>query len=204
MTVSVIIVGINGWEEYTRPLIADIWTHEPDADIICIDNASDTPYPTAPHIHRLDERVCYAGAINHGIGLAQGDWLLVLNNDVRCNDKFLHLVEALDKNTIYGMTLYSEPTFDWLSSWIFAMHRSIFEKVGLFDIRFEVCAYEDVDYCYRAKKGGIETKKMSLPFMHLDGKTRWGLPQYEETRQANIKRFQAKWGIQLQTRVYHE
>ena len=40
---SIIIVGINGWEEYTRPLINGIWAHHPDVELCVIDNASEKP-----------------------------------------------------------------------------------------------------------------------------------------------------------------
>lgn len=87
---SIIIVGINGWEEYTRPLIADIWTQEPDADIIVVDNASEKPYPTAPHIRRSDQRLSYAEAINLGIESAgERDWYVVIKNNIRVNNSNL-------------------------------------------------------------------------------------------------------------------
>lgn len=199
---SIIIVGINGWEEYTRPLIAGIWTHHPDMELCVIDNASDTPYPKGDHIHRLDKRVSYAEAINYGIDHTHGQWILVLNNDVRCDGAFESLIKELDPNTIYGMTVYSEPTFNWLSSWIFLVHRTAAFIVGEFDPRFKICAYEDVDYCYRAKQHGIDTKPFKLPFYHYDGKTRWDIDGYESVRLENRMRFEEKHSIKLHTRPY--
>lgn len=201
--VSVIIIGINGWEEYTRPLVADIWNYEPDVNLRVIDNESDPPYPNkGDHIIRLDKRMSYAEAINTSVATVPDGWIIVLNNDVKCDGKFVDSVEALDKNVIYGMTLYSEPTFDWLSSWIIVMHKSLFDKVGEFDTRFEVCAYEDIDYCYRAKQIGIQTKKVDLPFHHYGGKTRWSLPGYEAIRLQNRDKFEQKHNIHLDTKGY--
>jgi len=201
---SIIIVGINGWEEYTRPLINGIWAHHPDVELCVIDNASEKPYPDAPHIHRLPERVCYSAAINKGISLTTQPWILVLNNDVKCGGAFEEDITKLDPNAIYGMELYREETFIWLSSWIFAIDRETFRKVGEFDTQFEVCAYEDVDYCYRAHKLGIPTKLMRLPFQHYLGKTRWGIAGYENIRLNNRKKFEKKHNLVFKPRTYYE
>lgn len=201
---SVIIVGIDQWEQYTRPLIAQIWTHHPDIEICVIDNASDKPYPQADHIVRSDKRLSYAEAINLGMKSTTQPRVIVLNNDVRCDGAFVDAVTSLDPDTLYGMTVYSEPTFNWFSSWIFIVDRVTFWIVGDFDPRFEICAYEDVDFCYRAMNLGIPTKKIKLPFYHYDGKTRWSIAGYESTRLENRARFQEKHGIKLQTREYSE
>jgi GT2 family glycosyltransferase len=202
--ISVIIVGIDRWEEYTRPLIAQIWGHHPDIEVCVIDNASNKPYPQADHIVRSDKRLSYAGAINLGMSKTTKPWVVVLNNDVRCDGVFVDAVTSLDHNMIYGMSVYSEPTFNWFSSWIFILNRATYLKVGEFDPCFEVCAYEDVDFCYRAMKLGIQTKKINLSFYHYDGKTRWSIEGYESTRSENRVRFEQKHGITLQTRTYSE
>jgi len=42
---SIIIVGINQWEQYTKKLVEQIRKHEPYVEIIMVDNGSAEPYP---------------------------------------------------------------------------------------------------------------------------------------------------------------
>lgn len=192
---SVIIVGINGWEEYTRPLIADLWKWHPDLELCVIDNASDTPYPTkGDHIHRLDKRVSYAEAINYGIDHTHGQWILVLNNDVRCEGAFLHLIDGLDEDAIYSRQIITEQGHTWFGMWILVVNRGTNWRIGGFDEQFEMCGFEDADYSMRAAEIGIPTKAIDLPFRHLWGKTRWNTPGYTEARLRNIDYFEKKHG----------
>ena len=191
---SVIIVGVNGWEEYTRPLIADIWKWHPEMELCVIDNASEKPYPVADHIHRLEKRACYAEAINYGFEHTSGKWMLSLNNDVRCNGAFLHLIEPLDDGHIYSRQIIEEAGHRWFGNWLLLVDRTTNWTIGGFDPAFEVCGFEDADYAVRAKELGIETRPIDLPFTHLWGKTRWDIPGYPATREKNIDYFEKKHG----------
>ena len=68
-SVAVLIIGIDGWEKYTAPLLRQVQAYEPTATIVVIDNASAERYPIAPWIHRT-ERLCYAAAINEARRIA--------------------------------------------------------------------------------------------------------------------------------------
>lgn len=195
--ISVVIVGVGGWAEYTRPLIADIWKWHPDIEIVVIDNASDTPYPKADHVHRLHERVCYSAAINRGIEIASRPWILSLNNDVRCNGEFENVVDGLNDETIYSRQIITEKGHVWFGNWLLLVSRKAHWMIGGFDEKFKVCGFEDADYSVRAKRLGIETKAIDLPFTHLWGKTRWDIPGYPETRLANMAYFAEKHGFRL-------
>ena len=201
MSVSIVIVGINQWEEYTRPLIAGIWAHEPDVDICVIDNASEEPYPEAQHIHRVNTRLSYAAAINKGVYSTTGDWILSLNNDIRCNGPFVKVIESLADDSIYGRQIIEEAGHVWLGNWLALIPRMVYWQVGEFDPKFEACGFEDADYCVRAKALGIDTKPVNLPFTHLWGKTRWAIPGYEKTREKNIDYFEQKHGYRLGTNM---
>ena len=194
MSVSVVIVGINGWEEYTRPMLNSIWMHEPDADVLVVDNASDTPYPLADHILRLPERVSYAAALNEGAKRVTGEWILTLNNDIRCEGKFISEIERLEKDAIYGRQIIEESGHTWLGNWLALMEKVTYWIVGEWDANFKACGFEDADYCVRAAALGIPTKPVELPFKHLWGKTRWAIPGYEHTREENITYFEKKHG----------
>ena len=191
---SIIIVGINGWEEYTRPLIAGIWTHHPDMELCVIDNASDTPYPKGDHIHRLDKRVSYAEAINYGIDHTHRKWIMVLNHDVRCEGAFLHLLDGLNEDAIYSRQIITEQGHTWFGMWVLIVNRGTNWRIGGFDEKFEMCGFEDTDYAMRAAEIGIPVKPIELPFRHLWGKTRWNTPGYTEARLRNIDYFEKKHG----------
>lgn len=195
--ISVIIVGINQWEEYTMPLVAAIWGYHPDMEICVIDNGSEQPYPTiGKHIHRI-ERCSYAAAINEGIKLTKGEWILSLNNDVRCTDYFEKTIESLSKDSIYARQIITEAGHVWLGNWLALIPREINDKIGGFDPKFKMCGFEDADYCVRAKELGIDTKPIDLPFTHMWGKTRWAIPGYEGVREENRDYFEQKHGYRL-------
>lgn len=195
--VQIIIVGIDGWEEYTLPAVESILKYEPAAWLVVVDAASKTPYPAYPGVDvlRLDESPSYAYAINQAIEASPHvDGYLILNNDVLCTAPFLHLLDGLPDNAIYGRQIITENSLTWLGLWLCLLPRKIYEKVGAWDEDFKLCGFEDADYCLRAKQDGFETQFLDLPFFHLWGKTRWGLTGYENVRQANREHFREKHG----------
>ena len=191
---SVIIVGVNGWEQYTRPLVADIWKWHPDMELVVIDNGSKEPYPTAPHIHRIPEMVCYSAAINKGVEIASNSWILLLNNDVRCNGSFEDAVKGLDDKTLYARQIITEKGHVWFGAWLLLMSRKSYSMIGGWDENFQMAGFDDTDFAVRAKAIGIETKPIDLPFTHLWGRTRWITPGYPEARLRNIDYFEKKHG----------
>ncbi len=196
MNVACVIVGINQWEEYTLPLLESIKQHEPEAKRILVDNGSDPPYPF-PTV-RLETPVCYSAAINAGMDYLNGygDWTIVLNNDVLCQGPFVETLEWMHP-ALYGNQLITFKDMRWLGLWLFAIHKDVWEVVGEFDEQFEVCGFDDADFCFRAASEGFEILKCNLPFKHMWGKTRWGVPGYEGTRKENLKRLEEKHGVSL-------
>lgn len=195
--VAVIIVGIDGWQEYTLPAVQSILQYEPDAVITVIDNGSQELYPAnyeKADVFRV-ERMSYADAINHGIFCHwHADWYLILNNDVICTAPFLHLIDGLPDNALYGRQIITENGHTWLGLWLCLLPRKVREAVGRWDDHFEMCGFEDADYCLRAFAKGYKTHHLPLPFTHLWGRTRWGLTGYENVREENRKYFQQKHG----------
>ena len=202
MNVACVIVGINQWEEYTLPLIESIQKHEPDVRIIVIDNASEEPYPFRTSefpvdVLRMPERVCYSAAINYGMRVSEADWTIVLNNDVLCTASFTELLEWMHPEAVYGNQLIVFKGLRWLGLWLFVISREVWENVGEFDEQFEVCGFEDADYCFRAHADGFEINRCALPFHHYWGKTRWDVPGYEQIREENKRRLEEKHGVSL-------
>lgn len=203
MNVAIVIVGIDGWEEWTRPLIESIQSNEPAAEIIVVDNGSYKPYPKPMGVVRgykliqLKETVPYAGAINKGVDLANADWTIVLNNDVLCQGPFIEQLEWMNSSALYGNQLITFKGFRWLGLWLFVISRHVWDMVGRFDEQFEVCGFDDADFCIRAQRIGVSIEKCNLPFHHYWGKTRWGVPGYPEIRKENRRRLEEKHKIKI-------
>ena len=197
--IDIIIVGVGGWEEYTKPCIESIREKmDGKASINIIDNGynyhDDEWVKTAPYCSMgFMPLSCYAKAINFGVNYTPRicDWLIIINNDVLCTGKID--TAKLDKNTIYGAKKHERWGREWLDGWIFVMHRDLLEDVGEFDENFKVAAFEDADYCFRAQDKGYKVEVIDLPFIHLETSDR--LKVDGGWRQDNLDYLKEKHGL---------
>lgn len=187
-TIAAIIIGIDGWEQYTLPLIESIQEHEPDCDIAVIDNASKTPYPELSleddgGVVVRTERLCYSEAINTGhsvCGLARitgHDWYIVLSNDVLCTGPFIDVLAGYLNSEVVGPCLKETPipgygNIDYLEGWCVAFSRHAWDLVGGWDERFLGSDWEDVAVSTKARQQGLWLVE-DLPFVHLDQRQRY-------------------------------
>lgn len=197
--VTAVIVGINGWEEYTLPFIRSILRFEPNMPIVLIDNASEQAYPSVDGVKIIrTPRVCYAAALNIGMrNSPQSAYWLILNNDVLCTAPFLDHIHLLPGRQIHANEIGENNQHHWFVSWCVVIPSVVWHGVGEFDEGFEVCGFEDVDYSMRTQKEGFGLNKVSLPFEHFGGKTRWDMPGYPAQRMRNIEYFNQKWGFSV-------
>lgn len=205
MNIAALIIGIDGWEQYTLPLVQSIQTHEPDCRIVVIDNASAEPYPTLPYVHRT-ERLCYAKAINTAAELARNpewykpffpDWYIVLSNDVLCTGSFGKKLETVHQNVVLGPCLKRNEAATYLEGWCVAASRMVWDRLGGWDENFQVSSWEDVDFSTSAIKAGFMlAHDPTFPFVHLDQKQRFGLiPNYWQSEVHNVGYFARKHGL---------
>lgn len=171
MRIAAIIVGIDGWEKYTLPLIQGIMEHEPSCPMVVIDNASADPYPEMKGILRT-ERLCYSAAINAGKALAgDADWYIVLSNDVLCTGPFAHMLAAYDDSNVVGPLMKDVYGFPYLEGWAVFVPARAWED---WDERFLGSDFEDVAFSTRARQRGFGLiEDMALPFTHLDQRQRY-------------------------------
>lgn len=189
MRIAAIIVGIDGFEQYTLPLIQSIWQHEPLCTLAVIDNASRQPYPTYATADLLTvwrgniaigrtERLSYSAAINKGKSLFDNiepkfDWYIVLSNDVLCTGPFAHLLEGRE-NSVVGPLMKNVLGYDYLEGWCVAIPKRIWEKVGGWDEKYLGSDWEDVDFSTSAREHGFWLiEDTNLPFKHLDQRQRY-------------------------------
>lgn len=180
MSTAAIIVGIDGWREFTLPLLHSLEC-EPSCEIVVVDNASKEPYIQTDNdefaiIHT--ERLCYSAAINAGKSLLDSwgnyDWYLVLSNDVLCTGPFAHILADYGDGDVVGPLLKEAHGFAYLEGWCVAIPRRVWEEVGGWDERFLGSDYEDVAFSTAARRQGFGLiEDTDLPFKHLDQQQRY-------------------------------
>lgn len=181
MSVSCVIVGLNEWERFTKPLLDSIYRNDPDLNVVCVDNGSDTPYPPIEKgmLIRSVERKPYAGGINIGMKAVIDDWVMVVNNDVLINKPVSQRIEALSPNELHGFYLYhkdAQGLFDWdyLSGWCLIFHKRLWDSVGDFDENCKPMYFEDADFSVRAFRAGYR--------LNLHDRNDWGIVHLEDSR----------------------
>ena len=103
--ISIVIPNYNG-EKYLKPCLESIYAQEYlDYEIIIIDNDStDSDYKWLESygeikFKRLDKNYGFSRAVNDGIKMAKGKYVLLLNNDtVLCEDFLSEMYHAMEKD----------------------------------------------------------------------------------------------------------
>ncbi len=219
MKVACLIVGIDGWEEYTLPLIEQIRANEPECAIVVVDNASETPY----HYHTTDmvkvvrtPRLCYAAAINRAKREAdkpvwgvncnvdgdKPDWYVILSNDVSNEFHFVDRLARISKNCVAGPEVRAGFTHTqcrplWhIQGWCVCISRESWDILGDWDENFQMSSWEDVDYSLRAFNAGLTLLgTRQFPFQHLNAGQRYELPNFKATDHHNIIYLEHKHGL---------
>jgi GT2 family glycosyltransferase len=184
MNIAAIIIGIDGWEKYTLPLVESIRGYEPLCEIVIVDNESKDRYPqyieAGPPLGAgfcytaRTKRLCYSAAINFGAAWAPPpDWYIVLSNDVLCTGPFAAELAKQDGEAVIGPLLKSVHGFDYIEGWCVAIPRKIWERVGGWDENYIGSSWEDVGFSTSAREQGFWLEQVDLPFTHLDQKQRF-------------------------------
>jgi hypothetical protein len=188
MKVAVCTVGIDGWDEYTKPLIDSVLEHEPNTTISVVDNNSEVWYPTHKRyqdelikdvvITHLDETRCYGAALNLAHDKADEyngphDWYIFLGNDTLCTGPFYDLLKHTPPGVMAGSGIFQIIHYKYISGWGMVIPRSTWEIVGRFDEDYIISAWEDVDYAYRVQMAGLRLHKIEgWPIIHMDQEQR--------------------------------
>jgi len=191
---AVIVVGMDQWEEWTRPAMLSLRKYLPGAKLYLMD-AGREAYPKMDGVTtiRMEGSPSYAHNLNEGVRAAWGaDWFLMLNNDVLAYEPLdMH---QLDPANIYAKRILGENGHEWLELWLALIHKETWRRVGEWDEGFRMCGFDDADYSFRAQEQGIQIAPLTWNIKHFWGKTRWAVPGYKEVREANLDYFERKWG----------
>ena len=194
---AVIMIGMDGWQEWTKPALDSIRKHMPSVPVTVIDHGRE-PYPNYPgvEIHRARHPLSYSAAINAGMIYTDAcDWYLIINNDVIVYEPLD--VSKLDPAFIYAKRILNEQGFTWIDSWLVLVSHQVWNLVGPWDECFLMCGFEDADWCKRAANLGVSIQPLEWNIKHFWGKTRWKLPGYKEQRLKNIEYLERKHGLKL-------
>lgn len=130
----------------------------------------------------------FARAVNQGLKLAKGDYLMVVNNDIQW--VYGDLKDLCIPDTVTSPLVNDVPQNFW--GCFFCIPRNIYEEIGGLDEQFEIGYYEDDDYIKRLEQAGIEMRSVYCNIRTLGGNTmeKFDVPKLME---ANSKKFNAKW-----------
>lgn len=184
-------------------------------EIVIIDNGSEVGAEMLEreadiYIHN-DENEGYGPAVNQGLAAANGDWLIVCNNDVEfVYDWISKAVDAwhedtgiisshlLDHDPAMRVGREVPPSYGYFMGALWMISREVYEQVGGLDEQFERGMFEDKDLVLRIQATGRELVKVGH-CKHI-GNATWGkLENQDEIYAANKRRFEEKWQTALQT-----
>lgn len=153
----------------------------------CVSSLSG-PYEFLIIFHK---HLSFAKACNTGLALAHGEFICVVSDDVVLQEGAL---EDLCVQDVVASPRLNGVKHDFWGAF-FCFPKSVYEKVGGFDERFEVGFYEDDDMIMRLKQTGIEMSGIEkVNAIHLGGRTMSRIPHIEEIAMENRKKFKEKWG----------
>lgn len=131
----------------------------------------------------------FAKAVNQGMKLAKGDYIFVVNNDIKWQKG--ELSDLCVPTTVTSPLLNGDPSNFW--GCFFCVPRSVYETVGGLDERYGIGFYEDDDYIMTLKKAGIEMKCIESCEIVSEGHKTMDRFNKSELMEKNRKLFNEKW-----------
>ena len=223
-----IVIPVHNKVEFTHQCIQDILSSNiHNYECIVIDNASTDSTPSyltcQPDLIKVitnkKNRGC-AKSWNQGVSASFGEWVVILNNDVRLpKDWLVKLVTTAEKYNVdvispsmregplnYNFEKYAVEFVlsmkNIFRKWTpngacFAVKRNVFDKVGLFDENFKIGQYEDADFFRRCKLSNISMGITGNSFIHHFGSSTQILIKENKLDypKLNQKYHRSKWNI---------
>lgn len=184
---SIVIPTYNHLEDCLKPCIESIIKYTDLDNIEIIVSANGCKDGTKEYIESLgehfklvwkEEATGFSQAVNDGILVSIGEYIILLNNDVvlldRKKNEWLEMLVKPFVDSTVGITGPllgpSAPAggHDFLIFFCVMVKREVINKIGLLDLAFGVGGGEDTDFCIKAKKAGY--KLVQVPEQPLN----WG------------------------------
>lgn len=198
--ISIVILCWNNLK-YTRLCIESIITHTKQPyQIIAVDQGSKDG--TSDYFKKIKEECnCvviknienkgFACGNNQALKLAEGEYILMLNNDCEITaDNWLDLmIDASETADLVGAVCkrvapnYNTKSFEYIGDgkesdlwsyiegWCLFAKRDILVMLGGFDELFNPAFSEDSDLSFRVKELGLKIKSVHLPIVHHGSKS---------------------------------
>ena len=133
----------------------------------------------------------FAKAVNQGLKLAKGDYIMVVNNDIEW--KSGSLSDLCIEGSVTSPKVNGQAQPFWGS--FFCIPRKVYEEVGGLDEQFEIGYYEDEDYIKRLEQAGIMMLCNGSCGIWTLGGTTMNQFNRDEILEKNRIKFEAKWKI---------
>ena len=184
--VSIVIVGVERWEDYTKPFLDSIKKNIPQWNIICVDNGSYYPDYEGVKMVRTPKVISLPAAFNVGLReTPESDLYITSSNDMLIIKPLdIRRFEALPDDSLYSFVhvidaLYG---FEYIENWMLFTPKKVYEGIGKWwDEAFTPMWFEAADYSIRAKKAGYK-------WTILD-REEWGVYHREEERMPERKAY---------------
>lgn len=182
----------------------------------CVDNTVElvNRYGSPFRVVHWPERLGYAKAINAGLVLAKGEYIVLLNNDTKFFANNYNWVDLLlEPFKLYKNVGITGPQFfpnqyantPCLFFFCVMLSRKVFNAIGFLDERFGIGGNEDLDYCIRAYRAGFTIHKtiahpeakFEFPIFHAGGLTRVHLPDVREENNEIFRQIYGKNSINV-------
>jgi GT2 family glycosyltransferase len=178
-----IVIPVYNQLKMTIDCLSDLQkTYGIEHEVIVVDDGSKEPVAMAvakmfPTIKVLknEQNLGFAQTVNKGILAAQGDIIVLLNNDIRLhNPAWLKIIiENMEKKELFltapaggrmtsnfeyipGEAVKAGDKFAYLVGWCLAVRKEVFTKIGLIPTNFQKGYFEDVLFGFRSKKAGFK------------------------------------------------
>ena len=136
----------------------------------------------------------YGVPINFGLSQATGDFLIVLNDDLKM-DRGASLKDICDSNFVTSPTIDGEEQDFWGAA--FCIPRWIYDTVGGLWEGYRVSYFDDDDYINVLRQNNIPMKCMPfVNFWNVDGggRTLHTFPDHNDFFAENKEKFIERWG----------
>ena len=141
---------------------------------------------------------------NDLLRLARGDYLVVINDDIRVSRGWLKKLANVIKAgasvsaPINGWEKGMQP-YHWFPGYCFMLRPQLLNTIGYFDERFDPANCEDLDYWYRVmKRGGTLGRAFDLKIYHKEGDVLHKMANYDDLSKIAVDKFVKKNGFNPQ------
>lgn len=198
--------------------IDSVRKHSSDYEFIIVDDGSplDTKFlkDNADNYIRHDKPMGIAYGWNDGIGVAKGDYIVIINDDIVVRPGWLEAMEKcfeIENCGVSGCSVEHLPNGmgieecrTWFPGSCFMLSRNTIDKVGLFDEQFVPYNYEDIDYWTRVYKAGFKLiRNYAVQVQHKEGQVIHSFDNNGIADSLNRQRYIKKWGFDPIPILYH-